>query len=216
MTEYTESIRALIDAGKWIMDSHLTWGSAGNMSVRPCESHMLITASGTRFDSLTPEDFTRFAFADGSCEGGKPSKELPVHRAIYEAVPWARAVIHASPFYTTLAASSDLPVPANLFVEDMYYLQRVGRVPYSHPGSLELARAVGEAAKRANVILMENHGVILYDASLCEARTALEVLENVCRMSLCAKQSGLQLNALPPETVRDFLMNSGYRKPRAW
>lgn len=37
--------RALIDAGKWIAEKNMTWGSAGNMSIRLDETRVLITAS---------------------------------------------------------------------------------------------------------------------------------------------------------------------------
>lgn len=214
--ERHEAAQALIRAGQWIMDKHMTWGSAGNMSLRLDEDHLLITASGTRFDSLTPDAFTLYRLSDGHCEGGKPSKELPVHTAVYRAVPWCGAVVHASPFYTTLAASSDLELPNDLFVENMYYLQRLCRIPYAHPGSEALAQAVADAAPQGNMILMQNHGVLVYDGALSEALIGLEVLENTCRMAMAAQQAGISLRHLPPETVHDFLYNSGYKKPRTW
>lgn len=208
--------RTLIDAGKWIADKNMTWGSAGNMSVRLDETHLLITASGTRFDSLTEDSFTLYDMETGTWTGGKPSKELPVHLAVYRNVPWAGAVVHASPFHTTLAASTTLEVRNDLFVENMYYLQRMARIPYAHPGSKELTAFVDGAAADANVILMQNHGVILYDAAMGEALAGLEVLENTCRMCLEAQRAGVSFTPVAPETVEDFLLNSGYRKPRVW
>ena len=139
-----------------------------------------------------------------------------MHLAIYRQSPWAAAVLHASPSHTTLAASSSLELRNDLFVENMYYLQRMARVPYAHPGSAELTAAVEKVVAGANVILMENHGVILYDTSLAECRTCLEVLENTCRMCLEAERSGIALEPVPSDTVRDFLLNSGYKKPRVW
>ena len=208
--------RALIDAGKWIADKNMTWGSAGNMSVRLDDTHLLITASGTRFDSLTEDSFTLYDMETGTWTGCKPSKELPVHLAVYRNVPWAGAVVHASPFHTTLAASTTLEVRNDLFVENMYYLQRMARIPYAHPGSKELTAFVDSAAADANVILMQNHGVILYDATMGEALAGLEVLENTCRMCLEAQRAGVSFTPVAPETVEDFLLNSGYRKPRVW
>lgn len=214
--EYEQAVQALIAAGRWIADRRMTWGSAGNISVRLDERRVVVTGSGTQFDSLTEESFALYDLQTGSWTGRKPSKELPVHLAIYRQSPWAAAVLHASPFHTTLAASSTLEVRNDLFVENMYYLQRVARVPYAHPGSVQLTEAVEKAAPSANVILMENHGVILYDTSLTECCAGLEVLENTCRMCLEAARAGIALQAVPPDTVRDFLLNSGYKKPRVW
>ena len=210
------AVRALIDAGRWVAEKQMTWGSAGNMSIRLDENRLLITASGTRFDSLDENSFTLYDLSADTWSGGKPSKELPVHLAIYRRSPWAGAVLHASPFHTTLAASSTLEVRNDLFVENMYYLQRMARIPYAHPGSRELTDYVGGVAAGANVILMKNHGVILYDTTMTEACAGLEVLENTCRMCLEAQRAGIELTPVAPETVHDFLTGSGYRKPRIW
>lgn len=210
------AICALIDAGKWIAEKNMTWGSAGNMSIRLDENQVLITASGTRFDSLTEDSFTLYNLADNTWSGGKPSKELPVHLAVYRNAPWAGAVVHASPFHTTLAASTTLEVRNDLFVENMYYLQRMARIPYAHPGSKELTSFVDGVAANANVILMQNHGVILYDTTMQEACAGLEVLENTCRMCLEAARAGIAMTPVAKDTVQDFLLNSGYRKPRIW
>ena len=201
--------------GRWIMEHRMTWGTAGNMSMRLDDGSVLITAGGTRFDTLGEEDFTRCAM-DGSWTGRKPSKELSCHLAIYRSAPWAGAVIHASPYYATLAASSDLLIPNRLFVENMYYLQRVVRIGYAHPGSAALAEMIGGAAADANVILMRNHGVILYDTSMEEALCALEVLENTCRMALDAMRTGIALAEVSETEAEDFLLRSGYRPPRPW
>lgn len=213
---YHEAVHAMIEAGQWIMAMRMTWGSAGNMSVRIDETHAVVTASGTRFDQLTEEDFALCSITDGTCTGRKPSKELQCHLGIYRQAPWAKAAIHVSPFYTTLAASSDLEIPNNLFVENMYYLQRLVRIDYAHPGSASLSAMVERAAKDATVILMKNHGVILYDKSLAEARAGLEVLENTCRMALEARQCGLSLHPVSEEERISFLTESGYRPPRPW
>lgn len=214
--DMSTAVCALIDAGKWIAEKNMTWGSAGNMSIRLDETHVLITASGTRFDSLTEDSFTLYNLNDNTWSGGKPSKELPVHLAVYRNAPWAGAVVHASPFHTTLAASTTLEVRNDLFVENMYYLQRMARIPYAHPGSKELTAFVDGAAATANVILMQNHGVILYDTTVQEACAGLEVLENTCRMCLEAARAGINMIPVEKETVQSFLLNSGYRKPRIW
>lgn len=214
--EQKQAAKALIEAGRWIADKQMTWGSAGNISVRLDETHFLVTASGTRFDSLTEDSFSLYDMATDSWTGGKPSKELPVHMAVYRQSPWAGAVLHASPFHTTLAASSTLTIRNDLFVENMYYLQRIARIPYAHPGSAALTAEVEKVAAQANVILMKNHGVILYDTTIGECCSALEVLENTCRMCLEANRTGIELTPVDPDTVHDFLHNSGYKKPRPW
>ena len=139
-----------------------------------------------------------------------------MHRAIYEQRPEIGAVLHASPFYSTLFACAEFEVPADLFIEDMYYLERVEHVGYFHAGSPELGEAVRDKARQANILFLDNHGVLVYDTSIQEALMGLQTLEMVCRMAVTAKSAGLALRSLPASTVTDFLENSGYRRRREW
>lgn len=139
-----------------------------------------------------------------------------MHQGIFEERPEINAVLHASPFYSTLIANSNLELPSNYFVESMYYLERVTRVPFYHPGSKELAQAVKEKAKESNVFLLENHGVIVCDVNLKEARTALQTLEYTAQMHITALEKGITINGLSEETVYDFLKHSGYKPVRNW
>lgn len=211
-----EAAREMARVGKWIMEKGLTWGTAGNMSVRVDADHILVTASGTRLDALDEADFSLVSMADGTWQGGKPSKEWPMHLAAYRACPWAGAALHTSPPCGTLFSITGEPVRNDLFVENMYYMQRTARVGYYHPGSEGLAQGVARVAGQANVLLLAHHGVLVYDATLAEAATGLEILEETCRMQMNAAQAGQALPGLPPETVSDFLQKSGYKAPRVW
>lgn len=210
--------RQLQDVGRYMMHYELAWGNAGNISARTGEESCMISASGTFLGELNDEDVVECHFSGEKVAAGsmKPSKEMPMHRAVYETRPEVQAVLHASPFYSTLLACSPLNVSSDWFVETMYYLERVERVPYCHPGSEELGRAVREKAVKANILLLENHGVLVYDTSVQEARMSLQTLEMACRMFVVARQSGIDLHALSPDTVADFLTNSGYKPRRGW
>jgi 3-dehydro-4-phosphotetronate decarboxylase len=211
-----EARRGLQAAGHYMLANDLAWGNAGNLSARLGPERYLITASGTRLGELKDDDFVECSF-DGSISGDrKPSKETPMHRAIYQQRLEIGAVLHASPFYSTLVACAEIALPADLFVEDMYYLERVAHVEYFHPGSRELGEAVGAKARQANSLLLDNHGVLVYDTSIQEALMGLHTLEAVCRMAITARSAGLELRSLPTSTVTDFLENSGYRPRREW
>lgn len=214
--DLNEARLALRSTGRYLIHHDLTWGNAGNISVRLTPDRYLITASGTRLGDLGDDDFVACSFRGVLSGSRPPSKETPMHQAIYEERGEIGAVLHASPFYSTLVACAQLPVPADLFVEDMYYLERVARVPYCHPGSAALGEAVRAKARQANVLLLDNHGVLVYDNSLAEALMALQTLEMVCRMVITARSAQVDLRSLPVATVADFLENSGYRPRREW
>ncbi|WP_245599896.1 class II aldolase/adducin family protein [Paenibacillus harenae] len=209
----------LRDTGRYMQGNGLAWGNAGNISARVDEDNYLITASGTDMGELAENDFALCSVASGSAVqpgGPKPSKEVPMHQAVYELRPEINAVLHASPFYSTMAACSGEPIPADWFVEAMYYLEKVERVPYCHPGSRELGDAVKAKVSSANILLLQNHGVLVYDTSLREARMALHTLEMVCRMMAAAGSAGTEMRPLPQPTVASFLNESGYRPRRKW
>ena len=211
--EIREQLRV---AGRYMLENDLAWGNAGNISARTGADRYLITASGTRLGELKDVDFVECSL-EGSFSGDrKPSKETPMHRAIYEERPEIRAILHASPFYSTLVACAEIHVPADLFIEDMYYLERVEHVSYFHAGSRELGEAVRLKARQANVLFLDNHGVLVFDTSIQEALMGLQTLEFVCRMAVTARAAGLELRSLPASTVTDFLEKSGYRPRRGW
>lgn len=214
--DVNEARKGLQAAGRYMLENDLAWGNAGNNSARLDSDRYLITASGTRLGDLGDDDFVECSFDGPLSKHRKPSKETPMHRAIYEQRHEIGAVLHASPFYSTLVACADLQVPADLFIEDMYYLERIDHVGYFHAGSPELGEAVRVKARQANILFLDNHGVLVYDTSIQEALMGLQTLEFVCRMAITARSAGLELRSLPSSTVTDFLENSGYRPRREW
>lgn len=215
----TETIKQQLQhTGKYMMQYGLAWGNAGNISARTADDRYVITASGTFLGELDASDLIECDLDGNSygCDGRKPSKETPMHRAIYETRPDIGAILHASPFYSTLIACSSIELPSNFFVETMYYLERVVRVPYFHPGSEALGEGVRERATKANVMLLENHGVLVFDKTIQEARMALQTLEVACRTLIVSQAAAVELLGLSPEIEHDFLNHAGYKPRRQW
>ena len=180
---------ALIAAGRRVGAKQLTWGTAGNISAR-VPGGFVITASGTRLDELTPEDFLTC-----SLEGDLPagcSVESDMHRGVYRARPDVNAVLHCSAFHTTLVACSAIELETAASTDTQYYLQRLARLPFLPPGSPELAAAVSEAAAGNDVMLLANHGSVAIAAGVDAAVNVTEALELMCRM-LVARTQGFPL-----------------------
>lgn len=214
-----ETVRKQLQhTGKYMMEYELAWGNSGNISARVEGDHYLITASGTFLGELDDADLIECDLAGNTyaTQGRKASKETPMHRAVYESRPEINAVLHASPFYSTLVAASKIEIPTNWFIESMYYLEKVERVPYYHPGSEALGEGVREKAKLANILLLENHGVLVYDTSIQEARMALQTLEMACRMLIVSQSANISMTGLPHETERAFIENAAYKPRRNW
>ncbi|MFD0681148.1 MULTISPECIES: class II aldolase/adducin family protein [unclassified Paenibacillus] len=206
--------KQLVEAGRYLLNNQLAWGTSGNMSARLDQDKMLITASGTYMGELDTESFVEYHIGTGTYTGSrKASKETPFHVAIYRQRPDVNAILHSSPFYTTLLACSNIPIVSELFIETMYYLEDIAYVDYMHPGTHELADSIEKQARKSNIILMRNHGVVVYDDSVKEVQMRLETLEMACRMIVMARASGIAMEQIPKTTVRSFLEDSKY-KPR--
>ena len=124
----SDSVRAELQrAGRLLLERDLTWGNAGNLSARTGPDTFLITASGSRLGELADDDFVECRVSDGVplTSGRKPSKEVPMHRAVYMQRPDAAVILHAEPLHSTLIACTELEIPNNLFISAMYYLERV-------------------------------------------------------------------------------------------
>ncbi|MBF6634648.1 MAG: class II aldolase/adducin family protein [Planococcus sp. (in: Bacteria)] len=202
----------LIKAGKYLIDHQLAWGTSGNLSMRLDDCNMIITASGTKMAELNEDDFVDWNIRTGEAAGvRKASKETPMHSGIYANRPDAQAILHSSPFYTTLFACSDEKIVSELFIETMYYLENIAYVDYFHPGTVELGQAIAEQALSANIVMMKNHGVVVFDDTMSDALMRLETLEMACRMILKAKESGVVLTKIPDQVVTSFLEDSRYK-----
>ena len=88
--QITEIIKRIYNAG-------MTTTSGGNISIIDKEGNIWVTPSAIDKGSLQRKDIV-CVHPDGSVTGHyKPSSEFPFHKAIYEARPDIKAVIHAHP-----------------------------------------------------------------------------------------------------------------------
>ena len=192
--------------GRLLVERGLVWRRSGNISARVEPNTCLISAGGSELGSLQDDDLVLCRVDKDSCEGAKkPSMELWLHRGVYRSCSDAMAIIHSQPLYSTLVSCSDIAVRTDFLPEAMAYLGDVARVPYHHAGSRELAEATAAKAKKSQVLLLENHGVVCWGSSLDEALLKTETLEFVCRLLVLSRASGLALNLLGEDVAADFL-----------
>ena len=114
------------------------------------------------------------------------------------------AIIHSHPFYSMLISCSDTPVRTDLFIESMAYLGNIARVPYLHAGGKPLADAVAEKARDSQVLILQNHGVVVWGKSLDECFIKTESLEVLCHLQITAASAGISLNYLGEEVMEEF------------
>ncbi|TQF74880.1 class II aldolase/adducin family protein [Rhodococcus spelaei] len=153
----------------------LVLGSAGNVSVR-LDDRIAVTATGARFETLTPEQVT-LVDLDGRVVDGElaPTSELDLHLEIYRRYG-AGAVVHthAPTCVAVTCVTDELPVVH-------YQMLTVGGAvkvaPFAPFGSAELADYVAEALEGKTAALLANHGTVTYGADLTAAMDATRLLE---------------------------------------
>lgn len=161
-------------------------GTTGNLSFLH-EGYMYITAGGTCFGNLKPEDFSKVSMQSGEIEGPKPSKELPLHRIVYENDEKCEAVIHVHSTYAVLWSCIPHENEIDCIPSYTPYLKMklgtVGLIPYEKPGSQELFDAFKADASKSDGWILKNHGPVVGGKNLMSAFTSLEELEESCRIA---------------------------------
>lgn len=182
---------AVVRACRHLSAAGLSPGSSGNVSIR-VGSRIIATPTGSSLRAVTEEEL---AATPADQEGApRPTKELPLHAAMYAAHPDATAVVHLhSPFATAIAC---LPPDADGFAPlpplTPYRVMRLGDVPlvpYARPGSAELAAGVAALAPGHPVLLLANHGPVVAAATLDAAIDLAEELETAAQLTLLLKQA---------------------------
>lgn len=163
-------------------------GSAGNISVRVPGGYLATPTNSClgRLDaerlSLVDEEWDHLA-------GDEPTKEVFMHRAVYEARPEAQAIVHLHSTYVTALsclphAGTDEPViPAYT----PYFVMRAGIdvpvVPYFRPGTADMVPRIREAARRSGCIVLAHHGSIVAASSLVSAVNNAEEMEESAKIA---------------------------------
>jgi L-fuculose-phosphate aldolase len=175
--------QAVLQAGRDGWMRGLFSGFNGNISVRRGD-RMIITSTGSAKGHLTADDLAVVDVHTGRVlSETRPSSELGVHLEIYRGRPQTQAVVHTHPpslialFLT--GGTLDLPL-----FESRMYAKKMTRVPFLEPGSAELAQAVGQAARDAEAVFMDRHGLVCRGENVVQALALSEELESLAEIAL--------------------------------
>jgi ribulose-5-phosphate 4-epimerase/fuculose-1-phosphate aldolase len=190
--------------GKSLFDRGLTFGSAGNLSVR-LDDGWLMTPTNVSLGQLDPAGLSKLDADGNPVSGGKPTKEAFLHLSMYAQRP-AGAIVHLHSTHSVAVSvladvDPDEPIPPIT----AYYVMRVGKLallPYYPPGDTALAGAVREVAGRHHAVLLANHGPVIAGKDLETAVYATEELEETAKLYLMLR--GEKLRLLTPEQVADL------------
>lgn len=186
-------------------------GSAGNISARLADGY-LMTPTNSSLGRLDPERLSKLDSDFGHVSGDKPSKEVFMHRAFYQAREDAGAVVHLhSTHATAVGCLPDVDTANPIPPLTPYFVMRVGRrmpvLPYYRPGDPAMEPAIAAAARDARAVLLANHGPVVSGKTLTDAVYAAEELEEAAKLFLLLRSTSTRL--LTPGQVDDLLTTFG-------
>jgi len=192
--------------GRSLFERGLTPGSSGNISVRLDDGGWLVTPTNASLGALDPAKLSRLGPDGRLVSGDAPTKEVPLHSALYQTRDAARAVVHLhSTHSVALSMLPEIDPRAALPPLTPYYLMRCGAtalVPYFRPGDPAVADAIKGLAGKYASVLLANHGPVVAGETLESAVFAIEELEETAKLYLLLR--GLNPRYLTPAQVKDL------------
>src|SRR4051812_5084467 len=201
--------------GRSLFERGLTPGSSGNISVKLHDGGWLVTPTNASLGWLDPARLSRLD-ADGRLSSGDaPTKEVPLHTALYQTRRTARAVVHLpSTPSVALSMLPEIAPRAALPPMTPYYLMKCGQtalVPYYRPGDPAVADAIKGLAGKYATVLLANHGPVVSGESLESAEVALEEMEETAKLYLLLR--GMTPRYLTPAQIADLVKTFGLTPP---
>jgi ribulose-5-phosphate 4-epimerase/fuculose-1-phosphate aldolase len=201
--------------GRSLFERGLTPGSSGNISVRLADGGYLVTPTNASLGFLDPAKLSRLDAEGRLVSGDAPTKEVPLHSALYQTRGIARAVVHLhSTHSVAVSMLPEIDPRAVLPPMTAYYLMRCGTtalLPYYRPGDPAVADAIKGLAGKYASVLLANHGPVVAGDTLEAAVFATEELEETAKLYLLLR--GLNPRFLSPEQIADLVKTFGLTLP---
>ena len=201
--------------GRSLFERGLTPGSSGNISLRLDDGGWLVTPTNASLGFLDPAAISRLDAAGRLVSGHAPTKEIPLHAALYDSRRDARAIVHLhSTHAVAVSMLPEIDPKAVLPPLTPYYLMRAGAtalVPYYRPGDPAVADAIRGLAGRYASVLLANHGPVVAGTTLENAVFATEELEETAKLYLLLRN--LNPRHLSPAQVQDLVAHFGLTLP---
>jgi L-fuculose-phosphate aldolase len=182
----------------------LTTTSGGNISLKISDDIILITPSATDKGRMKWKEVGIMSIlGENLTPDLKPSIESDLHLSIYKKNSGVTAIVHAHPVFASSFTAMKSTINTSLTAEARAICGEPRFVPYALMGSSELASIVAENAVEADILLLENHGILATGSCLLNAFDKLEVLENAAKMTLIVEMSGKK-RVLSPSRIREI------------
>ena len=181
----------MCEIGRRIYARGFASGNDGNISYRLSENAVLCTPTLVCKGLMKPEDICTVDL-DGEQTAGtrKRTSEIMLHLEVLRGDPSVKSVVHCHPPHATAFGVAHEEIPSGVLPEVEIFLGVVPRAEYETPGGDAFAQTVRPFIGSANTVVLSNHGVVSWGASLERAYWHTEILDAYCRILMLAKHVG--------------------------
>ena len=195
----------ICEMGRRIYQKGYTDGNGGNLSVRVGRDLVLCTPTLCCKGFMKREDICLVDMKAGQLCGYRPcTSEVRVHIAMMKAAGM-NACMHCHPPHCNAFLFAGQVPPSGINPEADIFLNQIPLAPYATPGGTAIAKTVARAAKRSNVVFMENHGIVCGGRDIEEAEWFAENADAYCQVLLLSTLHREPVNQLDEKFVKDIL-----------
>lgn len=187
----SEERQLIVEYGKKLIQSNLTKGTGGNLSIYNREEQLIcISPSGIDYFKIQPEDIVVLNLDGVVVDGTRtPSSEFELHRIFYANRDDINAIIHTHTMYATTLACLNWSLPPV-----HYMLALAGKdvrcANYATYGTKELAENAFVAMRDRNAVLLANHGLLVGAKDMANAFNTTEEVEYCAELYYRTKAIG--------------------------
>lgn len=201
----------ICEIGRRLYEKGFAAANDGNISYRISENEVLCTPTMQCKGFLKPDDICTVDMEGKQLAGRKKrSSEVMLHLTIMKERPETKSVVHCHPPHATAFAVAREPIPQCVLPEVEVFLGDVPITRYETPGGQKFADTVLPFVKKANVIILANHGTVSYGETVERAYWWTEILDAYCRILMLSRDLG-RVNYFTEKQTRELLdLKSGW------
>lgn len=188
---YEKQKQDVIETALEIKRSGLIRLSGGNVSMRLPDGYILVTPSGTSYETMKPGDVIVVDIDGNRIEGAlRESVDTVALLYIFKNMPKVNAIIHTHQPYATAAGLIGDELPAAVTTLANVTLGAVNVAPYCSAASLDMGVQTVKYIGDRRAVILKHHGVITVGKCLKEALYAAVYMEDAAITYLAAKAAG--------------------------
>ncbi len=200
---YEQDKREIIQAALEIKHYGLVALSGGNVSVRKENGDVIVTPSGTSYETMKEDDLIVFNAKGDRIEGTlRASVDTEALQYIFNELPEVNAIIHTHQPYATAVGLIGDTFPAALTTLANVTLGAVNVAPYCSAASKDMGVQTVKYLGGKRAVILKHHGVMAVGGNLKEALYAAIYMEEAAKSYLIAKAAG-EVTIMTEEQTQD-------------